>query len=43
MFIRFVSGEIDEVSRVAAGLFCAAIDLKWHDDLPEYERELLSR
>ena len=27
MFIRFVCGEIDEGSHVAAGLFCAAFDL----------------
>ena len=27
MFIRFVSGEIDEDSHVSAGVFCAAFDL----------------
>lgn len=27
MFIRFVSGEIDEDSHVSAGLFCAAFRL----------------
>ena len=27
MFIRFVSGEIDEDSRVSAGIFCAASNL----------------
>jgi len=37
MFIRFVSSEIDERSRVSAGLFCAASRLRWADDLPEYE------
>jgi hypothetical protein len=29
MFIRFVSGEIDETSGVFAGLFCAASQLRW--------------
>ena len=37
MFIRFVSGAIDEDSHVPAGLFCAASDLLWSSDLPEYE------
>ena len=37
MFIRFFSGEIDEYSHVPAGLFCAASQLYWSDDLPEYE------
>lgn len=37
MFIRFVSGEIDERSLVSAGLFCAASELYWSDDLPDYE------
>ena len=42
MFIRFVSGEIDEDSRVSAGLFCAALELRWEDGLPQYEIDLLS-
>jgi hypothetical protein len=42
MFIRFISSEIDECSQVAAGLFCAASDLKWSDELPDYERDALS-
>ena len=42
MFIRFVSGEIDEDSRVSAGLFCAAFELRWADDLPPYEIDLLA-
>lgn len=37
MFIRFVSGQIDERSRVSAGLFCAASELRWSDGLPDYE------
>ena len=36
MFIRFVSGEIDEQSHVAAGLFCAAGDLIDEVPLPDY-------
>ena len=36
MFIRFVSAEIDEHAHVAAGLFCAASQLRWSDGLPEY-------
>ncbi|HUS10446.1 MAG TPA: hypothetical protein VMZ30_08275 [Pyrinomonadaceae bacterium] len=44
MFIRFVSGEIDEDSHVLAGLFCAAFKLKMTLDegLPEYERDALN-
>ncbi len=42
MFIRFVSGEIDEHSHVAAGLFCAALQLRRAADLPEYEFEALT-
>jgi hypothetical protein len=42
MFIRFVSAQIDEDSRVSAGLFCAAYELRWTDSLPEYELEALS-
>ena len=41
MFIRFVSGSIDEYSHTPAGLFCAAGDLLWSDELPEYEVEVL--
>jgi hypothetical protein len=37
MFIRFVSGEINDDSHVSAGLFCAAWDLRCSDDLPDYE------
>lgn len=39
MFIRFVSGEIDEDSHVFAGLFCAAHDLNGY--VPKYEVEAL--
>ena len=42
MFIRFVSGEIDQYSQVSAGLFCAALELKWTDGLPQYEFDALS-
>jgi hypothetical protein len=42
MFIRFISSEIDERSQVAAGLFCAASDLRWSDELPDYEFDALS-
>ena len=42
MFIRFVSGEIDRDSHVSAGLFCAAVELRWTDGLPHYEFEALS-
>ena len=42
MFIRFVSSEIDEDSHVSAGLFCAASQLRWSDDLPQYEFDALS-
>lgn len=37
MFIRFVSGKIDEYSHVAAGLFCAAAELRSAPELPHYE------
>lgn len=37
MFIRFVSGEIDAGSQVAAGLFKAASRLRWSEQLPDYE------
>ena len=42
MFIRFVSGEIDEDSHVAAGLFCAASQLRWSEGLPDYDFEALT-
>jgi hypothetical protein len=42
MFIRFVSGEIDENSHASAGLFCAASKLRWTDDLPDYDFDALS-
>jgi len=41
MFIRFISGDVDERSHVAAGLFCAANKLRWEDDLPDYEFDAL--
>jgi hypothetical protein len=41
LFIRFISGEIDEYSHVPAGLFSAALDLLWSDELPPYEVETL--
>jgi len=41
MFIRFVSGKIDEDSLVTAGLFCAASELRWSEGLPDYEFEAL--
>jgi len=42
MFIRFVSAEIDERSHVAAGLFCAASDLRELESLPDYEFDALT-
>ena len=39
MFIRFVSGKVDEDSHVLAGLFCAAYDLAYSGDIPRYEFE----
>ena len=42
MFIRFVSGEVHERSQVAAGLFCAASQLRWSDGLPDYEFDALA-
>jgi hypothetical protein len=42
MFIRFVSGEIDERSHVAAGLFCASSQLRWSDGLPDYEFDAIT-
>ena len=41
MFIRFFSGEIDEGSRVATGLFCAAHELRSLPGLPAYEIDAL--
>ena len=42
VFIRFFSGEVDEHSHVAAGLFCAATNLHWSDELPDYELDALA-
>jgi hypothetical protein len=42
MFIRFVSGEVDERSQVAAGPFCAASQLRWSEGLPDYELDALT-
>jgi hypothetical protein len=42
MFIRFVSGEIDDRSHVTAGLFCAASQLRRSGGLPDYEFEALT-
>lgn len=42
MFIRFFSGEIDESSHVAAGLFCAASVLWDSGELPDYEVDALA-
>jgi hypothetical protein len=41
VFIRFVSGDIDERSHVTAGLFCAAYKLRRSEYLPDYEFEAL--
>jgi hypothetical protein len=41
MFIRFVSGEIDERSHRAAGLFCAVTQLEETCYIPKYELETL--
>jgi len=41
MFIRFISGGVDEDSRVRAGLFSAAYDLRENGWLPPYEFEVL--
>jgi len=41
MFIRFVSGDTDEDSHVATGLFGAAAELRWSETLPEYEFDAL--
>src|SRR5215813_11045233 len=42
MFTRFVSAQIDHRSHVAAGLFCAASDLRWSEGLPDYEFDALT-
>jgi hypothetical protein len=42
VFIRFFSGEIDEDSQVAAGLFSAASALRYSSGLPEYEMNALA-
>ena len=42
MFIRFVSGEIDEDSHVSAGLFCAAFKLMEETVLHEDEYAALA-
>ena len=42
MFIRFVSGEINEASHVAAGLFCAAFDLIDEGQIPDYDHAELA-
>jgi hypothetical protein len=42
MFIRFISGKVDEDSHVAAGLFCAAAELRRSAGLPDYEFEALN-
>ncbi len=41
MFLRFVVGEIDDTSRVAAGVFVAAYELRDSSQLPEYQHEHL--
>jgi hypothetical protein len=42
MFIRFVSGQIDEHSHVSAGLFCAAYRLRDETPLPDHEYDRLA-
>ena len=42
MYIRFYSGEIDEDSHVATGLFCAAFDLLDAGGLADHELEALT-
>ena len=42
MFIRFVSGEIDECSHVLAGLFSAAYRLRTDHDVPDYDLDALN-
>ena len=39
MFIRFVSGEIDDDSHLSAGLFCTVHRLLEEEALPDYEYE----
>jgi hypothetical protein len=42
MFIRFVTGEIDEDSHVSAGLFCAAFNLLDETVLPDEDYAALA-
>jgi hypothetical protein len=42
MYIRFYSGEIDERSHVASGLFNAAKDLWWSEEIADYDFETLT-
>jgi len=42
MFIRFHSGDIDEQSHIATGLFCAATELHENARIPDYEFEALT-
>jgi len=42
MFIRFISGAIHERAHVAAGLFCAAGELRRSEGLPDYEFDALT-
>ena len=41
MFIRFFSGEVNESSHVAAGIFTAAYELWESNELPAYELDAL--
>jgi hypothetical protein len=41
VFVRFVSSEIDERSRVAAGMFCAVLNAETTGELPDYEWDAL--
>lgn len=43
MFIRFISGRINEYSHVSAGLFYAASQLRCSDGLPDYEIAALEK
>jgi hypothetical protein len=42
MFIRFCSGEVDELSQLAVGLFGAAYDLQWSEGLPDHEFDAIT-
>jgi hypothetical protein len=42
MFIRFISGQVDERSHLAAGLFCAVSELRWSEGLPDYEFDAIT-